>query len=76
MKKIIKVIFMGLFLVMILSCQNVNTSLQENDDKAYLYIALTNNERTVLPQILTFENDLEISFNSWSTASCTLGFAP
>ncbi len=53
---------MGLFLVMTLSCQNVNTSLQENDDKAYLYIALTNNERTVLPQILTFENDLEISF--------------
>ena len=62
MKKIIKVIFMGLFLVMTLSCQNVNTSLQENDDKAYLYIALTNNERTVLPQIITFENDLEISF--------------
>ena len=53
---------MGLFLVMTLSCQNVNTSLQENDDKAYLYIALTNNERTVLPQIITFENDLEISF--------------
>ena len=62
MKKIIKVIFMGLFLVMTFSCQNVNTSLQEKDDKAYLYIALTNNERTVLPQILTFENDLEISF--------------
>ena len=61
MKNRVKLLI-GLFLIMTFSCQNSNAPQQENDDKAYLSIAFSNNARTILPQILAFEDDFELSF--------------